>query len=85
MKLAVGTAQLGLKYGLSNSQIDSKEIKKIKDYLFKYNIECLDTAMNYGNSEKIIGNNNLNNLKIITKIKIPLLKKKKLKSGLIKR
>ena len=78
MKLAIGTAQLGFNYGLLKKKINLKEIKKIKNFLFKSNINIIDTAINYGDSEKIIGNSSLNKLKIITKIRIPILKKKKL-------
>jgi len=78
MKLVIGTAQLGFNYGLLKKKIDLKEIKKIKNLLFKFNINIIDTAINYGDSEKIIGNSSLNKLKIITKIRIPILKKKKL-------
>ena len=78
MKLVIGTAQLGFNYGLLKKKINLKELKKIKNFLFKSNINIIDTAINYGDSEKIIGNSSLNKLKIITKIKIPILKKKKL-------
>ena len=78
MKLVIGTAQLGFNYGLLKKKINLKEIKKIKNLLFKFNINIIDTAINYGDSEKIIGNSSLNKLKIITKIRIPILKKKKL-------
>jgi aryl-alcohol dehydrogenase-like predicted oxidoreductase len=80
MKLVIGTAQLGFNYGLLKKKINLKEIKKIKNFLFKCNINIIDTAINYGDSEKIIGNSSLNKLKIITKIRIPILKKKKLEA-----
>lgn len=78
MKLVIGTAQFGFNYGLLKKKINLKEIKKIKNYLIKFDINIIDTAINYGDSEKIIGNSSLNKLKIITKIRIPMLKKKKL-------
>ena len=79
MKLALGSAQLGMDYGLlNNKKINQKEFKKIEKLVLKSNIKFVDTANSYGDSEKIIGNSSLNKLKIITKIKIPILKKKKL-------
>jgi aryl-alcohol dehydrogenase-like predicted oxidoreductase len=78
MKLAIGTAQLDSNYGLLKKKINLKEIKRINKFLSKYNINVIDTAINYGRSEKIIGNNFFKKSKIITKIKIPFLKKEKL-------
>ena len=75
MKLVIGSAQLGMKYGLFNKKpISRKEFKKIEKLVFKSNINFIDTAISYGDSENIIGNSKLKNLNIITKIK--LLEKK---------
>ena len=85
MKLVIGTAQLGFNYGLLKKKINLKEIKKIKNFLFKFNINIIDTAINYGDSEKIIGNSSLSKIKIITKIRIPILKKKKIRKVVFRR
>ena len=72
MKLVLGTVQFGKNYGLVNGKkIDSFEFKKIEKLVFKSNIKFIDTSVNYGDSEKIIGNSNLNKLNLITKIKLP--------------
>ena len=72
MKLVIGSAQLGMKYGLFNNKLISrKEFKKIEKLVFKSNINFIDTAISYGDSENIIGNSKLKNLNIITKIKLP--------------
>ena len=72
MKLVIGTAQLGMKYGLfNNKKISRSEFKKIEKLILKSNIHFIDTAINYGNSENIIGNSKLKKLNIITKIKLP--------------
>ena len=72
MKLVIGTAQLGMKYGLFNHKpISRKEFKKIEKLVYKSNINFIDTAISYGDSENIIGNSKLKNLNIITKIKLP--------------
>lgn len=74
MKLAIGTAQFGMQYGLEKKKIKISEIQKIKLFLVKSKILKIDTASNYGNSEKILGDSNFKNFKIISKIKIPKIK-----------
>lgn len=56
-KLGLGTAQFGLKYGINNSQgkISNEEAFKILKHCAKNGIEFLDTASDYGDSEKILG------------------------------
>jgi aryl-alcohol dehydrogenase-like predicted oxidoreductase len=77
MKLVMGSAQLGMNYGLFNDKkIGSKEFKKIEKLILQSKINFIDTAASYGDSEKIIGNSKLKNLHIITKLK--LIKKKNL-------
>jgi len=72
MKLVLGAVQFGKNYGLVNGKkIDSSELKKIEELVLKSNIKFIDTSINYGDSEKIIGNSNLNKLNVITKIKLP--------------
>jgi hypothetical protein len=72
MKLVLGSAQLGMDYGLlNNKKINQKELKKIEKLVLKSNIKFIDTANSYGDSERVIGNSKLKNLKIITKIKLP--------------
>ena len=56
MKLLIGTAQFGFKYGLNKKKIKKVEIKNIKKILKINSIKFFDTAMNYGESEKILGN-----------------------------
>jgi aryl-alcohol dehydrogenase-like predicted oxidoreductase len=72
MKLVIGSAQLGMNYGLfNNKKINRKEFKKIEKLVLSSKINFIDTATSYGNSEKIIGNSKLKKLHIITKIKLP--------------
>ena len=72
MKLVIGSAQLGMNYGLfNNKKINRKEFKKIEKLVLRSNINFIDTATGYGNSENIIGNSRLKKLHIITKIKLP--------------
>lgn len=72
MKLAIGSANLGIKYGLfGKKKFNSKEILKVEKLIFESKIEYIDTAHDYIDSEKTIGKSKLKNLKIITKIKLP--------------
>jgi aryl-alcohol dehydrogenase-like predicted oxidoreductase len=69
-RLALGTAQFGLGYGLASNyqQVDRLEVEEI---LIRANIaglDVLDTATSYGQSEKVLGDSNLiSPFKIITK------------------
>jgi len=71
MKLALGTAQFGLDYGISNSQgqVGFDEIKRILTLAKASSITTLDTALLYGNSEENIGSSGFSNqFSVITKI-----------------
>jgi len=65
----LGTANFGSNYGTNKKEaIKKKNIEKIFYYAKENNINFLDTAMNYKNSEKKIGLSKKHNLKIITKL-----------------
>jgi aryl-alcohol dehydrogenase-like predicted oxidoreductase len=68
-KIGLGTVQFGLPYGISNKhgQTSQNEVAPILDYARKIKIDVLDTAASYGTSEFILGNNNLEGFKIISK------------------
>lgn len=74
-KLILGTVQFGLDYGINNlnGKIDKLQVFDILKQSNNYNIQILDTASAYGNSESIIGDflSENRNIKfdIITKIK----------------
>ena len=85
MKLVIGSAQLGMNYGLfNNKKINFKEFKKIEKLVLKSKINFIDTATSYGDSEKIIGNSRLKKLHIITKIKLPNKKSIDVKNWLLR-
>jgi aryl-alcohol dehydrogenase-like predicted oxidoreductase len=69
MKLALGTVQFGLDYGINSSEgkIEKSEVERIIDFARKVNINILDTAPSYGNSEKVLGDINTKDFQIITK------------------
>lgn len=68
-RLALGTVQFGLDYGINNTigKTNDEEVKKILDAALKTGINTLDTAISYGDSEKIIGNYDSQAFDIISK------------------
>jgi len=68
-KLAIGTAQFGMDYGIGSSpgKVNISEVKKILEYAKLTNIDMLDTASAYGKSEKILGELNVDEFKVVTK------------------
>ena len=57
-KIAIGTAQFGLNYGIANQngKVNANEIRSILNFAHENNINTIDTAKAYGDSEKSIGN-----------------------------
>jgi aryl-alcohol dehydrogenase-like predicted oxidoreductase len=72
MKLALGTAQFGMNYGISNTQgqVSISEIKHILMFAQQQKIQVIDTAAAYGESEQRLGQciENKDTFSIITKI-----------------
>lgn len=75
-KLALGTVQFGIDYGINNDlgKVKEEEALDIVNYAFQNGIYTLDTAQSYGRAEQILGNILIdnpfnNNIEIITKIK----------------
>ena len=56
-KICIGTAQFGLTYGITNTegQVQQDQVKKLLLLAQQLNIDYLDTAQAYGNSEQILG------------------------------
>ena len=69
-KIALGTAQFGLPYGISNThgQVDRTEMDKIWQVARGANITLLDTAIAYGKSEENIGATESVGFDIVTKL-----------------
>jgi aryl-alcohol dehydrogenase-like predicted oxidoreductase len=75
LKLALGTAQFGLSYGVANQngQVDLEAGRKIVRMAAARGIDTIDTAIAYGESEQRLGDIGVNNFKVITKLPaIPL-------------
>jgi aryl-alcohol dehydrogenase-like predicted oxidoreductase len=68
-KIALGTVQFGINYGVNSvaGQVNPEEVKEILSYAHSANIDILDTAPAYGDSEKILGRMNISNFKVVTK------------------
>jgi aryl-alcohol dehydrogenase-like predicted oxidoreductase len=56
-KIALGTAQFGLPYGINNrtGQVPPQEVEKILLYARENGIDTIDTARAYGESEEVLG------------------------------
>ncbi len=70
MNLAIGTAQFGLDYGISNfsGKVKLDEVKKIIRFAKISGIDTIDTARDYGDSEESIGKCDISSFKVVTKI-----------------
>ena len=70
MKIALGTAQFGLNYGVSNvsGQVKTPEVRSILKEAIKHNIDTLDTAIAYGSSENFLGKVGVGQFNIVTKL-----------------
>jgi aryl-alcohol dehydrogenase-like predicted oxidoreductase len=68
-KLALGTVQFGMPYGVNNkSGVPTEiELKQIFETATKASITLLDTASAYGNAEEKIGEHVANNFNIVSK------------------
>ena len=70
MKLALGTVQFGLDYGVANTdgKVDTTTMTSILQEAWSKGIDTLDTAISYGESEKRLGMANVKDWHIITKL-----------------
>jgi len=70
MKLALGTVQFGQSYGIANTegQIDINAILSILKLAKENNVNTLDTAILYGNSEQRLGECGVEDWRIVTKL-----------------
>jgi len=68
-KIALGTVQFGTDYGVysTNGQVQPAEVEDILSYAHHQDINLLDTAPAYGNSEQVLGKSNVKDFKVVTK------------------
>lgn len=69
-KLALGTVQFGLSYGIANQsgQVSFREAKKILEQASKAKVDLLDTAIAYGDSEKVLGKIGVKKFNVVSKL-----------------
>ena len=70
MKLALGSVQFGLNYGVANTsgQVSSKVAEAILQLAKQAGIDTLDTAIAYGESESVLGHIGVQVWKVVTKL-----------------
>jgi hypothetical protein len=70
LKLALGTVQFGLNYGIANQhgQVSLKEAQAILKQAELAGLDTLDTAIDYGNSEQRLGEIGVTQWKVVSKL-----------------
>lgn len=70
MKLALGTVQFGMDYGVANptGRVLQEEAWSILQHARQSGIDTLDTAIAYGDSESVLGTLEIQSWKVITKL-----------------
>jgi aryl-alcohol dehydrogenase-like predicted oxidoreductase len=69
-RLALGTVQFGIPYGVANQsgQVDRDEVAKILNQAYATGLDTVDTAIAYGQSEQRLGDVGIANWNVITKL-----------------
>lgn len=70
MKLALGTVQFGLNYGIANQQGQTaiNEARAILNHATLQGMDTLDTAISYGESEERLGEIGIENWRVVSKL-----------------
>jgi len=69
-RLALGTVQFGLDYGVANEagQVAFEEVHHVMDLAKTNEIDVLDTAIAYGTSEEVLGKVVVDGFRVVTKL-----------------
>src|SRR5256885_1717623 len=69
-RMALGTAQFGLAYGVANSvgQVTIASVQQILARASAAGLDTLDTAVAYGESESVLGRAGVSNWRIVSKL-----------------
>lgn len=69
-RLAIGTVQFGLGYGIANQvgQVGLSAVSKIIDKAVAARIDLIDTAIAYGNSEEVLGKVGVAKFNVVSKL-----------------
>lgn len=72
-RLALGTAQFGSNYGVTNREgmPSDAELGRLIEIARATGIDVIDTAATYGNSEERLGRIGVSGLKVVTKLGVP--------------
>jgi len=76
VKLALGTVQFGLDYGVANvvGQVQLAEARSMLSLASASGIDVLDTAIAYGTSEEVLGKVGADRFRVVTKLpSLPLI------------
>ncbi len=70
MKLALGTVQFGLAYGVANRTgcVSLEEARAIVEYARTIGMDTVDTAIDYGDSERRLGEIGMADWRVVTKL-----------------
>lgn len=69
-RLALGTVQFGLEYGIANQagRVQLEDVRQILQEASAHGVDTLDTAIAYGDSESILGQTGVDGWRVITKL-----------------
>jgi aryl-alcohol dehydrogenase-like predicted oxidoreductase len=69
-KIAIGTANFGMQYGVANSQgkLSKNSVAEILGLAKSLGVTCLDTANAYGESQKVLGEFGVRDWRVVSKI-----------------
>lgn len=70
MRIGLGTVQFGSDYGVANTsgKVEFKDAESILRYASEIGIDTIDTAIDYGSSEKVLGLIGVSSFKVISKL-----------------
>jgi aryl-alcohol dehydrogenase-like predicted oxidoreductase len=70
LKIALGTVQFGLRYGIANQngQVSKEDARAILAHARAEGMDVLDTAIAYGESERTLGELNVADWKVVSKL-----------------
>lgn len=70
MEICLGTVQFGLEYGVTNKngRPSEEEISTLLQLAYSHNIRVLDTAVSYGESERVLGDTRKDPFLVVTKL-----------------
>ena len=70
MKIALGTVQFGMEYGVANKagRVPLAEVKSILELAASKGIDTIDTAIAYGDSETVLGEAGAKQWRVVTKL-----------------